>query len=117
VVFRTVGYMGPNFARSEQSFLLTRNERAEALPFTDAIRVEHGRQDWLPPALRRRPARGCRVSSPFAGRPGTGHYPPPPKIAREQGASIRYTMRDGRRPLDSVSSSLVPAPVNHFLQL
>jgi hypothetical protein len=31
-VFRTLGYIGTNFARSEQSFVLTRNERAEALP-------------------------------------------------------------------------------------
>ena len=31
-MFRTLGYIGTNFARSEQSFVLTRNERAEALP-------------------------------------------------------------------------------------
>ena len=59
----------------------TRNERAEALPFNDAIRLAHGRQGWLPLALRPPSRPGLWGFISFADRPGAGHYPPSPMIA------------------------------------
>jgi len=47
----------------------TRNERTEALSFTDAIRLDHGRQGRLPLACAHRPARDCGGFISFADRP------------------------------------------------
>ncbi len=78
IIHRSIGY-GP-----WPDHPPTRNERAETVSFTDAIRLGLGRQGWLPLALRPSSRPGLWGFISFAGRPGAGHYPP-----RKQSAHTR----------------------------